>query len=421
MDSVIIWESSIIHDCPFEFVEKLEFNHTNSLLTASSKNLLFQITEEVEFCQIKMYSTTSGLFLTAATKLPSLTNNTELKSIEQLMLADIDYKNYALDMLQTANLRKITEFLCYNTKTLMKLYLKLYDEFFLLHGMNDEEIILHSLANKLHIPYCHKITKILVHEEAFHCTKYLLVSFEYRNSTTYAYLTPENIIRQSNVRKNCSDEESIQYTLNGQYKITKGQVLVKVEKVKTSDILHPFSILDLNVSRLNYAHDSVIVKNIDLVSQINQVIQNHNYDTGNPIIPSIINSQSHFGEQLHEVYSVITSYQDYLHIIIFTILTFLILIIFSYVIFRFRIIQRIFTQCKIICTKPVSTKSELLSLTTPINQTELNETIVDIPLEMLQRFSTLKSNKNTETDFEVKVLSHGGDTCNTNPIEKPNS
>jgi hypothetical protein len=70
--------------------------------------------------------------------------------------------------------------------------------------------------------------------------------------------------------------------------------------------------------------------------------------------------------------------------------------------------------------KPVSTKSELLSLTTPINQTELNETIVDIPLEMLQRFSTLKSNKNTETDFEVKSYLTG-DTCNTNSIENPNS
>ncbi len=37
----------------------------------------------------------------------------------------------------------------------------------------------------------------------------------------------------------------------------------KVGKVRTSDILHPLTVLDLNTSCLYYAYDSVIVKNKD--------------------------------------------------------------------------------------------------------------------------------------------------------------
>ena len=103
-----------------------------------------------------------------------LAKNTEISSITELVLADNDYKNFQLIQSQTAAIKMMNRLMCYNTKNLLKMALKYDDEFFTLHGANDQEIVLHSYKNRIYVPHFTRLNLIYVADNlsAFKTTRF---------------------------------------------------------------------------------------------------------------------------------------------------------------------------------------------------------------------------------------------------------
>ncbi len=109
-DSNIIWKSNIIHNCPFENVERLEFERVDGFVLSKNESLLFQIAEQVNFCETSMMFTTSGLYLTTAIDLKFL-KRTEPQTIKQMIISNVDYKNFIIQASESVRMQKINEIL----------------------------------------------------------------------------------------------------------------------------------------------------------------------------------------------------------------------------------------------------------------------------------------------------------------------
>jgi hypothetical protein len=126
-DSVIIWDKSVIHECPFEKVMIEEFNSSNQIIWNSKKHFLFQKTKQEQNCLIQMSLTQEGLYVVdlktlsenQKTNLNQTSKNIDSKAFADLHFSDFDYteflNNRAFNKLQ----RKSCE-LFYNTRKIFK-------------------------------------------------------------------------------------------------------------------------------------------------------------------------------------------------------------------------------------------------------------------------------------------------------------
>ena len=306
-DSIIIWKSNIIHNCPFEYVERLEFEHVDGFVLSKNKSLLFQIAKQVNFCETSMMFTTSGLYLTSAIDLKFL-KRSEPQSIKQMIISNVDYKNFIIQASESVRMQRINEILCLNTLTLIKFSPKHYDKYFTQHGINIS-VILHSRCTQIFILKCVIISKIFVILTLNSCHENILIKFIYNNRTIGGYLSDQNIIRSQYINNNCSDTYIEYFTGNGRYKLTKTLYSVVVDHINVTDIVNSLTIFDYNsMSKLNYQHESMDLQNNDLTNNI--------YQSNNAIalklkklekIQNTIHSEDQFGEQDHSLkYSILS-------------------------------------------------------------------------------------------------------------------
>jgi len=100
-DGIIIWTDTVIHKCPYSYVETGRFGKKGNLIFTTQKietktkavHLLFQLSGNETKCNLKIYSTTEGLYLTNddISKAGLDTANFDLTNVKHLLLAYTDY------------------------------------------------------------------------------------------------------------------------------------------------------------------------------------------------------------------------------------------------------------------------------------------------------------------------------------------
>ncbi|MFM7683964.1 MAG: RNase H-like domain-containing protein [Bacteroidota bacterium] len=265
-EMTIAWEKSIIHECPFYEVTKLNLNVTNNILTSDDQNLLFQIGRKLNQCNVSMYHTTEGFYVVPGNVTLGLKKvEKELKTTQNLILSDIDYKT-------TLNLRKINKLKnnlssqqCKNLKMFMRIFEKQHNKFFTLH--DTEEIILFNNDGLILEADCIDVSNITIVSKMKYCFEQPEVFFEREGKRFFASLFEDKILAQNKeVRLDCRKRkitrlnvgEKIIITING-----SNEILTTDNKIKD---LSQMSSEDNN--NIVIRHSNEFEKPFDPISQI---------------------------------------------------------------------------------------------------------------------------------------------------------
>lgn len=91
-DSLIIWNKSIIHDCPFNRIDTLWFNITDNLLINDYSKLLLQVKSIENHCGILFTTKEEGIYLLNTNQINERTQaqlERRLSKVDQKALTDL--------------------------------------------------------------------------------------------------------------------------------------------------------------------------------------------------------------------------------------------------------------------------------------------------------------------------------------------
>ena len=114
-NSIIIWDQDVIDKCQNEFVQSANFQIIDNVMIDKEQSLLFQLNKRVNNCEMEMYSTTEGLYLTNSSKpflLPKAAN--QIKIIDDFILAENDFSKQELLNSNCRTYRKANQKFCYS-------------------------------------------------------------------------------------------------------------------------------------------------------------------------------------------------------------------------------------------------------------------------------------------------------------------
>ena len=208
---MVIWDSSIIHECPYDFVLGATFS-SDMLNTFYSDDvqLMLRITGMINDCDMLLYTTAEGLFAVTAqeaklkyNKFHSLGKSQEIHTLNELMLADNDFKTLQLLRMHI----QLNERFCVLIQTILRLVVRLKDVVRSKSYIGDEAV-LYSQAKNIYIPNCQVVVSVDIIESTKNCYEDIPIRFEYKNVTKLGFLTHNRIIRESSKLTSCENSYS---------------------------------------------------------------------------------------------------------------------------------------------------------------------------------------------------------------------
>jgi hypothetical protein len=190
-ENIIIWENDIIHKCPFFFIRQIPATIIGNIIIGD--NLLFQITNKQQACDVHIMSTTEGIYISVDLRASQLkTSNIELDMKTHFMLAEIDFRIESILRIFDKLNNKIETQIC----TIIKDKL-LHMENYTYISLNDEnniDRVLFKDNGELIVTNCVPITTITIATTNKYCYKHIPVSFMYNNNTINGFLRENNLL-----------------------------------------------------------------------------------------------------------------------------------------------------------------------------------------------------------------------------------
>ena len=163
LESIIIWETKIIHKCPFKKLLEIDLTVEDrtvtkqTTLTNQEERLLFQVEKKEQNCEVNMYKTKEGLYLIehkrfskgyqpnhyeklVNSKTPELVTPLEFNDVEDMTLSNMDYDLYS----NIKSYELATESICNTFTTLLNILTNIDDIYMKLYTQNGDELIVYS-------------------------------------------------------------------------------------------------------------------------------------------------------------------------------------------------------------------------------------------------------------------------------------
>ena len=271
-DSIIVWDpNNVTHACPYEYVSFYPFERLDSdIMQSETHSLALQLIKKELTCTntdhpFPIYTTLEGLYLAKLSEMNNtLVVQTKIPNLmlsNMLVLADID--NSRLNQYRTY--KELNQRNCYNTLNLINsIANSRHDEFFKIHDVDGNELILYTNRGQVYIPNCKTINKIQVIKKVTKCFKHIAIIY---NMTEPLYLTKDKILRKTSIEANCNDFNYNTYIIlkNDSFAIKKTAQInnAVIELVSHKRTYQQINIVKFNISTLNFQHSHGIVYNID--------------------------------------------------------------------------------------------------------------------------------------------------------------
>jgi len=169
-DSIIVWNKSVIHLCPFSNIMEIDFNYDAeyNIVYNMTENLLFQLKSTEKHCDIDMIPTQEGVYLLEDTRntnirkakswiehvalysQPKLKFNLDSNDINDLTLANMDLDHY-IDLNHYATLKNQQ---CNNFVNQLNVIVGLENVYTKVYVRDSGEIIVYSTGGNILIPKC---------------------------------------------------------------------------------------------------------------------------------------------------------------------------------------------------------------------------------------------------------------------------
>jgi hypothetical protein len=277
-DHTIVWQSDVIHTCPFEIV-------TTSSLVAVLQNvflsredhLAFQLTDIEYGCRIPLAHTNEGLYIAHVSYADRFRPSEKtLKDIQDLALADEDYvvsKNFEL-------FGNVDRALCHQIITTIKLFAKLENEFLKIYDRKNNPIILYTKNQIVYIPACIIIKEITIVSNTRNCYADIPIQLQFKNETKNAFLRHDNIITKTSKYFECELIKSFVNIENSNYSIQRSKNTNNI--IQQNDQYEFLNLINTDFN-YNFHHKQDIIESIDLRNIEEQFINSNEID-GNFII-----------------------------------------------------------------------------------------------------------------------------------------
>jgi hypothetical protein len=207
--SIIVWEDELVHECPISLVKSIQLQTIGKALMNTKENKYFELLENVTICyNIQAWKTAEGIYLTQNNEALILQKVTDdIKVIDNLILAEMDY--HSINLLQTRTMltRQTNEKICQVYKTFMNMYKKMDNEFFIFNDFNGNEAVLYTDQGQIFVPNCIQISKIEIIEKTERCYEDFPALIKINNQSIAVFLTNDLILKQTETLRSCENNK----------------------------------------------------------------------------------------------------------------------------------------------------------------------------------------------------------------------
>ncbi len=281
-DSIMVWDESVMHKCPFSKIVQMEFkfNIENAVAYNMTEKLLFQLLPVEKHCETDMIPTQEGLYLIdisskgkelsrnfaermAKMSKPVLKYPLDTNDVSDLTLANMDFDHY-IDLKNYATVKNQQ---CNNFISLLNIISGLEDVFTKAYIRDSGEIILYSTGGNIILPKCIPVSNVQVLERTKECYEDLPVTFKLNeNVTMNGFLTKSIILVKFSKKIECYEQSKAK-----RYVMGNGDILIQEKnsvrldrKSKTISILHR----DTDIFNPNFHHSVLITNGVDTSAYI---------------------------------------------------------------------------------------------------------------------------------------------------------
>ncbi len=222
-ESIIVWNSSVIHLCPFSKIIVMDFNYDaeNSIIYNKTDQLLFQLKPIENHCEIDMIPTQEGFYLIEDTRSEAQKKIQRAKSwiehfafytqsklkypldsndINDLTLANMDFDHY-IDLKNYATLKNQQ---CNTFVSQLNVISGLENVYTKIYVRDSGEIIVYSTGGNILIPKCLPVSNVRVPKQTKYCYKDLPVIFDLgENNTINGFMTSSIVLTKYSKKFDC--------------------------------------------------------------------------------------------------------------------------------------------------------------------------------------------------------------------------
>jgi hypothetical protein len=236
------------------------------------ENKYFELLENVTICyNIQAWKTAEGFYLTQNDEALQLQKATDdIKVIDNLILAEMDY--HSINLLQTITMltRQTNEKICQVYKTIINMYKKIDNEFFIFNDFNGNEAVLYTDQGQIFVPNCIQISKIEIIEKTERCYEDFPALIKINNQSIAVFLTNDLILKQTGTLRSCENNKHNLHLPRLKRILSKNGQNTFLED--ESKFIHlRFNLQESNLTQINFKHDETIINSINLIKQIANV------------------------------------------------------------------------------------------------------------------------------------------------------
>ena len=287
-DSTFVWDRSAIHDCPLKAIYGGTFKNVfDNVLIDVENHIAVQILEKVDMCgRSKLFLTAEGLIVQMAQAINATLEQygekvtTDMKEIQDLMLADFDYTQVTL--MKTAVY--IDKRVCHSILASLNILKKFDNEFLRIRDANDREVVFYTADHMIFSPDCIPIQDVEIVDQTENCYKDILVIIKIGNKTVNAFLNHDKLIRKASELVTC--DEKVSY-LNIDEKLVKRTG----NKIIITDVSKNFKraslkFVNTNISYANFHHRPEIIEGVDFIDVIDKYTEVKDFNGKFLVLPS---------------------------------------------------------------------------------------------------------------------------------------
>ena len=227
-DSIIIWSNETKKSCPFTKIHTGTKYSLSQLTRLNQHNILFSLVDKLTFqiekavteCEMRMFQTTSDVYIIFENdpkaerhvyleKAEDKNSFNKQHDINNLLLAELDNEKQ-FNYMQMVEIGKINKFYqCVQFKNQLNIIAKDKEAFNELYDPNGNLLRTFTSENIIYLPFCSQVSEIIIKKQE-KCFKEIPIKYKVNmvgNKTPVyrdGYLTENNYIRDTSIEINCN-------------------------------------------------------------------------------------------------------------------------------------------------------------------------------------------------------------------------
>jgi hypothetical protein len=166
--------------------------------------------------------------------------------------------------------RQTNEKICQVYKTIINMYKKIDNEFFIFNDFNGNEAVLYTDQGQIFVPNCIQISKIEIIEKTERCYEDFPALIKINNQSIAVFLTNDLILKHTGTLRSCENNKHNLHLPRLKRILSKNGHNTFLED--ESKFIHlRFNLQETNLTQINFKHDETIINSINLIKQIANV------------------------------------------------------------------------------------------------------------------------------------------------------